>query len=311
MTWAPDIVIYHDPCLDGFTAAWAAWQRWPDAEFIGSNYGKLAPDVAGKHVLIVDFSYKRAGLDALAQDAASIVILDHHKSARDELEPFTFTESEPGLIKPEAISGMLRDLSELNAPPVIAIFDMDRSGARMTWDFATRDSGKPVPWIVQLVEDRDLWLFIHGDTTRDFGVRLSIAPKDFRTWDRMAMELDSSLRHQVAGPVEDGRAMRIYRDWLAEEIAARAEVQDFAGYRVPMVDCPHELGSEVGDRLCRIHHDRPFAVMRTHKLDGTSYSLRSRGDFDVSEVAVRFGGGGHAGAAGFRVPTTRPSENEA
>ena len=29
------------------------------------------------------------------------------------------------------------------------------------------------------------------------------------------------------------------------------------------------------------------------------YSLRSRSDFDVSEIAKKFGGGGHAKAAGF------------
>jgi len=29
------------------------------------------------------------------------------------------------------------------------------------------------------------------------------------------------------------------------------------------------------------------------------YNLRSRGDFDVSEVAKQFGGGGHAGASGM------------
>jgi nanoRNase/pAp phosphatase (c-di-AMP/oligoRNAs hydrolase) len=31
------------------------------------------------------------------------------------------------------------------------------------------------------------------------------------------------------------------------------------------------------------------------------YSLRSRHGFDVSELAKKFGGGGHAGAAGFTV----------
>ena len=31
------------------------------------------------------------------------------------------------------------------------------------------------------------------------------------------------------------------------------------------------------------------------------YSLRSRGDFDVSELAKKHGGGGHKGAAGFVV----------
>lgn len=37
------------------------------------------------------------------------------------------------------------------------------------------------------------------------------------------------------------------------------------------------------------------------------WSLRSRGDFDVSEVAKQYGGGGHRPAAGFQ---TRPGEIE-
>ncbi|NIV11578.1 MAG: bifunctional oligoribonuclease/PAP phosphatase NrnA, partial [Aliifodinibius sp.] len=35
------------------------------------------------------------------------------------------------------------------------------------------------------------------------------------------------------------------------------------------------------------------------------YSLRSRGDFDVSALAERFGGGGHKNAAGFRVKRSK------
>ena len=33
-----------------------------------------------------------------------------------------------------------------------------------------------------------------------------------------------------------------------------------------------------------------------------NYSLRSKGDFDVSELAKRHGGGGHKNAAGFQSP---------
>lgn len=32
------------------------------------------------------------------------------------------------------------------------------------------------------------------------------------------------------------------------------------------------------------------------------YSLRSTGDFDVAEIAKKYGGGGHKNAAGFKVP---------
>jgi nanoRNase/pAp phosphatase (c-di-AMP/oligoRNAs hydrolase) len=36
------------------------------------------------------------------------------------------------------------------------------------------------------------------------------------------------------------------------------------------------------------------------------FSLRSLGDFDVSEIAKEFGGGGHKNAAGFKVPRSHP-----
>jgi len=298
--WKPDVVIYHDPCMDGFTAAWAAWRRWPEAEFVGCNYGKAPPDVAGRHVLIVDFSFKRPELDAMANSAASIVILDHHKSAQAELEPFAFDESSPGLITPEDVPGMLRDLAELNRPAVIAIFDMDRSGARMTWEFCHGREG--VPGLVILVEDRDLWRFQYADYTRDFGLRLSIEHKSFAAWDVFSRATDEAPDLSVVPFVKEGRSMRRYRDWLVGEIAAKAEIRPIDGYAVPVVDCPYELASEVGHRLVSDFPDCPFAALRTHRVDGTSYSLRSDGSFDVSAVAVKFGGGGHAGAAGFRVP---------
>lgn len=290
--WKPDIVIYHDPCMDGFTAAWAAWKRWPEAAYIPANYGKPAPDVTGKNVLIVDFSYKRPVLDALAQVAKSIVILDHHKSAAADLEPFAFRESSPGVISPDEVNGMLRDLAELGRPPVIAIFDMERSGARMAWAFAHPE--KDVPMLVTLIEDRDLWRF-EFDQTRDFHLRMSIEEKSFSAWD---VARDAMVDVYAA----EGAVMGAYRDWLVGRIAGQAQIGNVGDHRVPVVDCPYELASEVGDRLCGMYPDRPFAAMRVHDHDGTSFSLRSRGGFDCSAVAVRYGGGGHAGAAGFRVP---------
>lgn len=299
-TWAPDVVIYHDPCMDGFTAAWACWKRWPAADYVGANYGRPAPDVAGKNVLIVDFSYKRADLDALAHTAASIVILDHHKSAAADLEPFAFAESGPGAISPEDVPGMLCDLAELGRPPVIAIFDMERSGARMAWDFAHGPDSCPA--LAVLIEDRDLWRFTYSDVTRDFHLRLSIEPKTWEAWDEAAESTAAAPDLSMIPLAHEGRVMRLYRDWLVERIAGQAEIGMIGKDRVPVVDCPYELASEVGDKLCRMFPDRPFAAMRVHDHDGTSFSLRSRGGFDVSEVAVRYGGGGHAGAAGFRVP---------
>lgn len=64
----PDLCIYHGPgCLDGFGAAWAVWSRWgDDVEYRAANYGQAPPDVTGKAVLIVDFSYPLETLRAMA-----------------------------------------------------------------------------------------------------------------------------------------------------------------------------------------------------------------------------------------------------
>lgn len=141
--WKPDIVIYHDPCLDGFTAAWAAWRRWPDAQFVGANYGQPAPDVAGKHVLIVDFSYKAAVLEALGELAASIVVLDHHKTARDDLAPFARFVDYPERFTLKTVTSMFNDMSRGGYPAIFGLFDMDRSGARLAWDFCFPDEAAP------------------------------------------------------------------------------------------------------------------------------------------------------------------------
>ena len=49
--YQPDVVIYHDKCMDGFTAAWAIWKRWGDApEYVARNYGMDPPELlTGKH----------------------------------------------------------------------------------------------------------------------------------------------------------------------------------------------------------------------------------------------------------------------
>lgn len=88
--YTPDIMIYHANCADGFGAAWAAWMKWGDAvEYVPCAYGQPVPSgLAGKHVLIGDFSFKRDVMEAIAAEAASIIVLDHHETAEAELQPW-------------------------------------------------------------------------------------------------------------------------------------------------------------------------------------------------------------------------------
>lgn len=54
------LCIYHGTCMDGFTAAWVVRKALGEGvEFYAATHGDPPPDVTGKNVIMVDFSYKR------------------------------------------------------------------------------------------------------------------------------------------------------------------------------------------------------------------------------------------------------------
>ncbi|WP_147366901.1 DHHA1 domain-containing protein [Aurantiacibacter zhengii] len=296
--YAPDIVIYHDKCMDGFTAAWAIWKRWGNApDYVARNYG-MAPDIDadGKHVLIVDFSFPEEQLRALATDgAASIIVLDHHKTAAADLEPFRCFKEKPERFKARVVAAMCADLKKNGYPAILALFDMERSGAGLAWDFAFPYDEKPP--LVALVQDRDLWRFALGDGGKFLHLALTSGPAAFDRWDEVDRDIDAFI--------EIGRAIAAYRDQLVDEICERAVCVVIDGKYGMGVDCPYGLASDVGHRLLSDWPDTEFAAAIVRGEHSVSYSLRSRDDrADVSAIAKKFGGGGHRNAAGFKVPRT-------
>jgi hypothetical protein len=121
------LILFHANCTDGFTAAWVAWRAFNrQADIHPCSYGDPPPDVGGREVYVVDFSYPRPVLEEMAQRAAFLRVLDHHKTAEEALRGLPYCQ-----------------------------FDMTRSGARLAWDYW--HPGLPPPPLVAYVEDRDLW----------------------------------------------------------------------------------------------------------------------------------------------------------
>src|SRR3990167_6946481 len=86
------LCIYHGNCADGFGAAWAVRQALCNSvDFHAGVYQEPPPDVVGRDVILVDFSYKLPILEAMGKQARTITILDHHKSAMDDLMRFANT----------------------------------------------------------------------------------------------------------------------------------------------------------------------------------------------------------------------------
>lgn len=280
------ICLYHGGgCHDGFGAAFAFWKRYGDAlEYLPVQHGQPPPDVSDRHVLILDFSYQRYVLEEMALSARSILVIDHHKSAAGDLHGFP----ERGIAHYIGWDFMRSFADEHRGTHIATIFDMNRSGAAMAWDFCFPEADRAE--LIQYIQDRDLWTKkLPG--IDEFTAGLGLAPMEFKVWDQFLAGVDSLI--------EAGRVALVAKRILIEATKKRAHMGVINGYTVPVVNCDPSIVSEVVGELSEGH---PFAAGYFLGPDGATFSLRSRETgIDVQELAVSMGGGGHPRAAGFPV----------
>jgi len=229
------------------------------------------PDVDGKTVYLLDFSYPREIMLELAERAQDVIVLDHHKSAQADLED---------LIDDEIVNGE---------------FDMERSGAMMAWNFFFFDQEPPK--FVEYVQDRDLWI---KELPNCEEINLAMFSYDytFENWDKIAGSSIESL-------LSDGKAIhRKHMKDVRELINTCEQRMTIGGFEnIPTVNANHFFGSDLCAMLCK---EEPFAAYFSYNSNGQIvFGLRSSADYehaeDVSVIAKAYGGGGHVHASGFRV----------
>jgi oligoribonuclease NrnB/cAMP/cGMP phosphodiesterase (DHH superfamily) len=290
------ICIYHKGCADGFAAAMVVRRALgAGVEFIPAAYGEAPPDVTGRDVIMVDFSYKRPVIDAMAGVARTILILDHHKTAAEDLKGITF---------PFVMSGWDEHLESVhNAYHVLdrdprapfAIFDMDRSGAQIAWDFFMPFAAKR-PKLIEYVADRDLWRF-ELPYSREISAWLFSHPQDFGTWAALTEELEIGWGWDRAVATGEAIERKHHRD-VASVVGNTRREMLIGGISVPVANVPHFMASDAGNLMAEGH---PFSASYYDRPDARVFSLRSReGGADVAEIAAQYGGGGHKHAAGFQ-----------
>jgi uncharacterized protein len=266
---AEPVILYHDNCADGFCSAWIAHQKFGDkAQFIPVQYGQDPPDVTGKDVYILDFSYKAPVLMKMIEQAVHITIRDHHKTAQAELAQFQ------------------------NSDKLDILFDMNKSGGRLTWDFF---KGNENPnWLVFYTQDRDLWQWLLPNS-KEVNDAIQSYPYDFHIWNSLSEYKFGTAEFDML--IREGQAINRYKQQIINNAVANASPINMAGHEVLTVNAMI-LQSEIAGELAK---DRPFGTCYYIRKDGKKqWSLRSRdGGIDVSEIAKARGGGGHRNAAGF------------
>lgn len=315
----PVTIIYHADCIDGFGAAYAAWCRFGnDANYCPLHHGESweAAKIADHQVYILDFSFLPPELETIAAQASSVTQIDHHMSAfqawADKLQA-----GKNGL-----------SVHCHPALPLTVIFDLEKSGARLAWEYFQPE--RPPPLMLLHIEDQDLWRFsLPG--TRAFCRGLRLHAFDFTRWHELARQTPSAESPSYREMLTQGQAIESYlqreTQFLAESTlrmparlrgdpvdalqAVRHNQQTIADGDLSWltingiaINANALFASDLGNLLAET--SGTFGLIWQLSGDGeVKISLRSKGRFDVAAIAARYGGGGHRNAAGFRMTSAQ------
>lgn len=265
-------VLYHDDA-DGYASALAAYMKLGDeASYICVQYGQDFPIKnlnCIDNVFILDFSYKKEILEEVHNKVVNLVVIDHHETAMQDLDHLDY-----------------------------AIFDMSKSGARLSWEYFNPDI--QVPNLILLVEDRDLWKFTLEDTKAfDAGMRSTGRYKEIKYWKEVLTE--TSLFQQI---VHDGKLLVKDLEGRVNSFIknpSKYKLVDIDGHKVAIFNTTNDI-SELGNAFnTELDVDYSISYFFTNKGELVLSYRGKKGHVHVGELCKKFGGGGHAASAGVKL----------
>ena len=282
---------YHNDA-DGKCAGFWVHQRAylePDIEFIEISYEKPFPMntiLPNEQIYIVDYSIMPNEMRELLKITKDVTWIDHHKTAIERYKDF---EYDIRGIRYDGIAGCMLTYCYLT--------HMTNGGRSEIKPFDIQMI-EDAPLFTKLIADWDVWKFDYGDKTRGFITAFNSYDFDpqSKEWDRFFCSDPVFDSEPVSDMINEGTIMFKYRDGWAKEYLKRFGFEvNFEGlncFAVNLGNC----NSEYFKSLPEGKYDAfmPFAY-NGEKWTVSMYSKTH----DVSDVCKKYGGGGHAQAAGF------------
>jgi oligoribonuclease NrnB/cAMP/cGMP phosphodiesterase (DHH superfamily) len=271
------IVFYHKNCADGIMAAaianyWFRKARFAKVTNIPIQYDEKVPfEYIGQeeNVLILDFSLELEDMRKLLKITKKVKWIDHHITAIKKYEGFE------------------HNLDGLRS--------VDRSGAYLTWNFLAPDL--PVPRGVEFIDDHDrhAGLFEDSDIFR-LGMLLysNMNPANEKFWD-LVLENDEKELTRI---LDAGRILEANSEMWRK--FAKGYSIEFEGLRFLVMNRPGN------SKAFKYIDDGTYDGLMSWHFNGTKYiytiyrgKLGRKKGVNMSDIAAKWGGGGHPGAAGF------------
>jgi hypothetical protein len=306
-------VIYHSADYDGIFCREIARKFLPDAELIGWDFGDphLAIPEGDGQIYVMDLPVDRVlGWASAIQDQLvhsgitnRLIWIDHHASSM---------ASHPGSIPGYRIDGVaacrlawfyFNALERYTQQTVTADFNWFHG--HYPWaskqDFVERKVSEPLA--VRLAGEYDIWDKRDPDAeTFQFGLRSRELTND--DWAEM-------LRPEEPGDIlilellRDGKLLQTFQNRMdVSIISTKGYIVEWEGLTFLTLNTArfNSLTFAALD-MPETGHDALLGYCFTGKHWTVSlYHAKHRTDLDLSQIAVKHGGGGHKGACGFTCP---------
>lgn len=296
------VVFYHSNCFDGTMAAAGALWAYQNKRFafdgdltlVPINYsqstwdefseGQYAPLLVAQEksegaiteIYFVDFCPKKETLINLVELGYSVVVLDHHKSAQEDLQ------------------GLEELLGDKGAGLTVS-FDMERSGALMAWQYFA----DYVPDLVKHVADRDLWKFEMNLTPQVIlWLNVNAAVNKPQTY----VDACNRFNTQPAVIKGEGIALMKLQEKNVKDQGSKWRPVDLEGFPNGAIVMAGTNPSEVCQYVYENNAVAWVMGFSFTKQGRVAISLRSKDgaehSIDVTKLARQWGGGGHKHASG-------------
>lgn len=301
---------FHHNDLDGKASAFCvhAWVGIEDIDIHNTDecmykitYGMPFPfDIIqpNEQVWIVDYSIPPEEMEKLLSITKNVTWIDHHKTAIDKYKDF-----------PHEIAG-IRKIGEAGCVLTYKYIHWwsARGQKPVNLDIDASENF-PIPRMIELIGDMDVWTWKYGDETKFFTTACYLhdtSPSSDFWWKCMDHEIKDvpntgNKQARIKGLefwnqlLKDGELIDTYKKNEDGSLNKSLGFEcTFEGHKCWAVNRARCGSNRLGDRI----HE--YDIIMAFSFNGEYFTVTLYSEkVDVSVIAKKHGGGGHVGASGF------------
>lgn len=276
-------IFYHSNDLDGHCSGALLKHANPEALLHPINYGDAFPwdEIKPEDVVyMADFSLPITDMYELDRNVRGLIWIDHHKSAIG------------------AYDGQ-RD--------IMGVREIGKAACELVWEWLYPD--QLMPEIVHLLGRYDVWDRSNSWTWEreilpfQMGMRLMVTDpsKNMAIWENIFETPDGLPSIRAANAVMDkGNIVLAYQKQTNSALMSSQSYETvFEGHRALVCNVPRPSSQAFEGKYDPAKHDIMIAYSNVKGEYWTVSLYTDKPEVDCSELAKKYGGGGHRGAAGM------------